>query len=305
MQLTLFQFSQKLLCCEMADDNFWKLCSKKCGRPINITTKYKTCCKACVIKNGYALSHHPVCDVRYHEYKQSNDKIIDNNDDMKINVIKDNELGSKWLCVLCNWDQNKSTDDNCQMCSRPESDKKRKHNNDTIEPPFKRQKIDNNHNINVDNNNNSFDISDNQTWKCSLCTFINDNISLQCNICQTEKNANINDENVLKRLKPQRDQLEKSNNILNDSFDVVDDMYNKQLNDNINGKKDKKRSMKQEMDSDDEAKEDKKDNNDESEHESDDDVALEMFKNGLTPNIIRSQSQKNNNNNTKTSKSPE
>ena len=143
------------------------------------------------------------------------------------------------------------------------------------EPPSKRQKIDNNHNHNhngkdkdlLDRNmdqefdydfddedekehsndnggdNDTFDVaSDSEDdWKCTLCTVINKRGTLSCNTCGTEKNAK--EENVLQRLKSQRDELERNkdngirrrrssiDNILqeierseqNDSFDVASD----------------------------------------------------------------------------------
>ena len=44
----------------------WKLCNQKCGRPVDVKTSYKTCCRNCAIHQGTPRHHDAVCDVRAH-----------------------------------------------------------------------------------------------------------------------------------------------------------------------------------------------------------------------------------------------
>ena len=208
------------------------------------------------------------------EYKQ---KRMDEEENAE--QISKNE---KWRCMLCNY-RNKATSMQCVMCDKPK-DKKRKseESNHNLEPAAKKQKVDH---------------QDGGSWTCKICTFENIKSSLSCSMCHIKKDAK--DENISKQLHAQMVALQKSknsstkndsssNDLLNDSFDVGEEIVIKSsANDdddikisqpsNIQKRK-RRKSMKEEMDSNDD--------------DSDNDVALDMFKNGLTPNVVRHATKK-------------
>eukprot|EP01083_Nonionella_stella_P075977 206801_1 len=134
---------------------------------------------------------------------------------------------------------------------------------------------------NEQNTNNAVDT----TWECALCTFQNSKMALQCQVCEVERNGA--DEEILKRLKSQHDELKQTNDDLDNCYidryvEIIADkqQHNTEKND------------KEEMDDEPEIIS----NCDEefSDHESDNDVAVDMFKNGLTPEIVKRKTKHNN-----------
>eukprot|EP01083_Nonionella_stella_P129194 391865_1 len=290
----------------------YKSC-RKCSRPVDLKTKFKTCCKTCAVSRNYdtmvftnhVVSHDPICEVRYHEYKHSQNNATDV-DEVDRKEQEQNTNDSTWRCVLCNY-SNKPRNDQCKMCDKDRPNNKRKWTAHkecptakaspfhactqtcvdlwgvTIddEPPKKKQKRNPHIHNNEQNTNNAVDT----TWECALCTFQNNKMALQCQVCEVERNGA--DEEILKRLKSQHDELKQTNDDLDNCYidryvEIIADkqQHNTEKND------------KEEMDDEPEIIS----NCDEefSDHESDNDVAVDMFKNGLTPEIVKRKTKHNN-----------